>query len=476
MHAITTFFLGLMIFSLPAHAQKAAVKEEGEGVVCVEGSRWNPAFADSRAIEAIPVPDSFRRMFGSADPCVRWSMGSDAIVDWHLRFGSVASVSAALSYLSDNRRSVPVPTAYLPLLRSAFAAAMPDLKRAAALKERPGLSYSIRYRFMQQSGKITQLNEILRTREDYVFFGRQYLHAGEEFVDPALLAQAETYISTAQAAADFLEPLESKPPVQGLLYFNLHRFETDDFRARVALLRARISGSASDLDQANLILKAIERPTDKALADLVYSGGDDFCDITDGVSDSEAISAACRADNDINQRLPNIVIDRAQYDAIMAGVEGKELNAGYGSWTSLAERLLTLEALPDHGRCCGRNVGEDRLRLLVTRAGYGERSVAGMRSTASWAEKDRRYTAWRDTLMILMQAERLAPPYTAPGRFARIARQWLNIWRAAPVMFADQGEHSDPMPDPEKQRFAAYLTAALSGLAEQSAASRLPSN
>jgi hypothetical protein len=473
MRVIIAFVLGLMVLSPLAHAQKAHEKSEGKGVICVGGPRWSPTFADSRAIEAIPVPDSFRGMFGATEPCVKWAMDLEGIVDWHLRFGSAASASAALTFISDNRRSVPAPAAYLPLLRTAFAAAMPDLRRVAALKENPELSYSVRYKFMEQSKTVVRLNELLRTREDYVFFARQYLRAAEEFASSTLLNTAETYISSANDAADFLAPFENKPPVQGLLYFNLHRSETDDFRARAALLRARISGSASDLNRAETIIKALERPTDKALASLAYSGGDDFCDITDGASDSEATEAACRADHEIDQHVPNIAIDRAQYDAIVAGVGGKELDTAYSSWTSLAERLLTLETLPDHGRCCGRSVAEDRLRLLMTRADYGERNVAETHGAAtSWEEKDRRSGVWHDTLSLLMQAERLAPPYNAPARFTRIAGQWLRIWKAGAVVFADRGGRADPRQDPEKQRFAAYLTASLSGLAGQAAAPR----
>jgi hypothetical protein len=320
---------------------------------------------------------------------------------------------------------------------------------------------------------VSRLNELLRARNDYVFFARQYLRAAEEFVDPRLLGTAEIYISTANAVADFLAPLENKPPAQGQLHFNLDRPETDDFRARAALLRAQISGSDADLGQADTILKALERPTDTTLAGLVYSGGDDFCDISDGASGGETIEAACRADDDIDQRLPNLVIDRAQYDAIVAGVEGKQPDTAWSSWTALAERLLTLKALPDHGRCCGRSAGEDRLRLLMTRAAYGARSVAAMRGAATtWEEKDRRYRAWSDTLALLQQAERLAPPYAAPARFTRIAEQWLTIWKSGQVLFADRVERVDPMQDPERQRFAAYLTASLSGLGEQAAASR----
>jgi hypothetical protein len=466
MRVVIASLSGLIVLSPLAQAQKAPVKDTEE-VICVSGPRWHPTFRESTEIETVPVPASYRAMFESTEPCVKWATDLGGIVDWHLRFGSAASVSVALGYIErDKRRLIPAPDAYLPLLREAFYAAVSDLKRAAALKQPPGLSYSVSYKFMQQSKPVTRLNQLIRAREDYVFLALQYLRAAEEFTAPTLLAKAEPYISTADAAAGFLTPLESKPPVQGQLYFNLHRFKTDDLRARAALLRARISGSEADLDQADAILKAHERSTDKMLALLVYSGGDDFCDITDGASGSETIEASCRAEDDIEQRLSNLVINRAEYDAIFAGMKGAEPAIAWPSWTTLAERLLAFEALPDRGRCCGRSASEDRLRLLMTRADYGSRLIATMSATAGPEdEREERQRVWHDTLALLVQAERLAPPYAAPARFTRIAERWLKTWEAGPALFADYRDYRNPMRDPEKQRFAAYLTVSAESLA-----------
>ena len=119
---IISFLISLTVFSSPAHAQKAPVKADSKDVICVGGRSWRPTFAESRAIETTPVPESYRVMFGSTQPCVKWAMAWEGIVDWHLRFGSAASVSAALGYIKANGRLVPPPATYLPLLRAAFAA------------------------------------------------------------------------------------------------------------------------------------------------------------------------------------------------------------------------------------------------------------------------------------------------------------------------------------------------------------------
>lgn len=470
MRVIVALVLGLMAISSSANAQSAAAKDIDEGTICVGGSSgWLPSFNESRAIAIVPVPDSYRRMFESTEPCVKWRMGVEGIVDWHLGFGSTATVLAALGYIEQNNHpSVPPPAAYLQTLRAAFLSATPDLKRATAIKQPPGVSNSVIHSFMERSKAVSRLNELLRAREEYVFFARHYLRAAEEFTDSALLAKAEVYISIAKTTADFLAPLEDKPPIRGLVYFNLDPSETDDLHARAALLRARISGSTADLDEADRILKTLEQPSDVRLADLIYSGGDDLCDITNGVSGSDEIEAACRSDDDIEQRLPNLIINRAHYEAIAAGMGGKEAVTAWPSWTARAERLLAFEALPDRGLCCGRSVSEDKLRLLRTRAHYAARLAAkSFNSTTNFETNVEHQKARRNALALLSKALELAPPYAAPARFTQIAQQWLSLWNAGQAAVAGADERPARMQDAESQRFAAYLVAILNGLAEQ---------
>lgn len=466
-------FLGLMAFITPVHGQQASAEDEGP--ICVGGGPgWRPSFNESRAIAAVPVPDSYRRMFESTEPCVEWRMGIEGLVDWHLKFGSVESVTDALRYIEvSDQRLVPAPSAYMPQLRSAVVAAIPDLKRASELKQRPGLNYSVSYRFMQGSKKVTKLNELLRARENYVFFAQHYLRAAEEFVEPALLEKGEVYISAAVAAADYLAPLESLPPVKGQLHFNLDQFETDDLKARAALLRAQISGSVTDLKQADAILKALEKAGDQRLAELAYSGGDSFCDITDGASQSEEIAAACRTDDNIERRLPNLIVNRAQYEAIAAGFSARQVETGWPSWTARADRLLAFDAHLFHALCCGASVDEYRWRLLNTRARYAVRfATEPLSNEITFGKNYDRPQAWLDALERLSEAEKLAPPYSAPARFTRIARQWLAVWNSGPVVFSGNDLRIDTMQDAEKRRFAEYLAASVASLGEKPEASR----
>lgn len=466
-------FLGLMALITPVHGQQASAEDEGP--ICVGGGPgWRPSFNESRAIAAVPVPDSYRRMFESTEPCVEWRMGIERLVDWHLKFGSVESVTDALRYIEvSDLRSLPAPSAYMPQLRSAVVAAIPDLKRASELKQPPGLNYSVSYSFMQGSKKVTQLNELLRARENYVFFAQHYLRAAEEFVEPALLEKGEVYISAAVAAAEYLAPLESLPPVKGQLHFNLDQFETDDLKARAALLRAQISGSVTDLKQADAILKALEKAGDQRLAELAYSGGDSFCDITDGASQSEEIAAACRADDNIERRLPNLVVNRAQYEAIAAGFSAGQLEIGWPSWAARVDRLLAFDMHLYHALCCGASVDQYRWRLLNTRARFAVHfAIEPLGEGMTFGKNYDRPQAWLDALELLSQAEKLAPPYSAPARFTRIARQWLAVWNFGPVVFSGDELRIDPMQDAERRRFAEYLAASVASLGEKPEASR----
>ena len=210
MRPFIALVLGLATFDIEALAQVASEEDDSAGVICVGGHRWQPTPEDSLKIESFPVPESFRLRFESSGTCVRWGIRlDDGIVDWHLRFGSAQSVSNALGYIKDNSKDVPSPATYLPLLRRSVAAALPDLKRAAALKQPPGLSYSVRYRFMEQSKPVARFRELLRARDDHLFLARNYLRAAEEYTDPALLAKADSYISSLDATAAFLAACSS---------------------------------------------------------------------------------------------------------------------------------------------------------------------------------------------------------------------------------------------------------------------------
>jgi hypothetical protein len=57
----------------------------------------------------------------------------------------------------------------------------------------------------------------------------------------------------------------------------------------------------------------------------------------------------------------------------------------------------------------------------------------------------------------LQEAEQLARPYQAKGRFRRIAERWLEVWSMGANLFADLDGSRDPRLNPDLQRYAEYL-------------------
>lgn len=466
MRLIIALAVGIAVPSPEAFAQAVPDKGDPTDVICVGGHAWQPAPAETPKIESSPVPESFRRRLESKGPCVRWEMRFDkGIIDWHLHFGSAESVAKALRYIEENDPEIPSPEKYLPTLRRSLAAALPDLKRAAALKQPPSLSYSVSRRYIEQSKSITPLRKLLRVQDDYVFRATNFLRSAEEFSDPALLAKTEKYVETLDATAVLLAQVTDFPTMRETIDFV--QFDIDDVRARAALLRSQISESDADLARAETILNSQERPIDKALADSAYSGGDDFCDISDGVTNKEAIEEACH-DDEVDERVTTYAVNRAQYESLRAAIDGKQPEDYYSSWTYLAERLLALQSLPKLGRCCSRTADEDRLRLWMTRADQGARKIFKTpHSSADWKNGNGPVRLRYDTLSLLMQAERLAPPYSAPTRFTRIATQWLRVWKARPAETVEGDAGFNPVTDGEHARVAAYFTTVLHHLANR---------
>lgn len=343
----------------PVHAQ-IADRVENE-VICTTVLRlWQGSIEDTRQIEMVPVPKSFRDSLESGDACQSMQLDRRGLIDWHLKFGTASSVEAALTYLEERDAVRPslTPQRYVSELQRAFQAAKRDLERAGRLAQPQGATYSVQQRFLDRSPSVGTFRQLLNSREGFIFFGEQYLRTAEEFNSPGLLAKADTYLKPVFEATQYLAPLEGKAPVAGLLYFNLNGFRVDDLRARSAILGARLSGAKAAIDTARAILASQLAPDYVRIAETAFSGGDDFCDINPGWSRSEEIEAACRADDDNETRIFNYWTNRATFDAIFD--PGSELTGQVTVTASvpnsyyLASRLLRLEGLSEAGGQIGR--------------------------------------------------------------------------------------------------------------------------
>jgi hypothetical protein len=448
---------------------------EDQGFICVAiGSRWQGSLADTDRIEAVPVPASYRLRFESTEPCVHFWLDKAGLVTWHQRFGSERSVTAALAYLERHYVGDARPVERFESdLNRAWRRALPDLGRAKAMRQPEGLDHSLRHRFMKESRPVQRLQALVRAREDYRFLAEQYLRAAEEFNSPALLGKAASFLTPVVQGETMLGPLERQEPFADLLYFNLDIFITEDLKMRIAVLRAKLNRSPADIAAADRLLSSLRRENYQQIAEAAYSEGEDFCDISHGSNDAEALRTACREDNQLNEKVTNYWINRAMLDLVS---DSKDPDS-----VELALRLLDHESRGGR-RCCGRSAEEDELRLHLQQADHHRRRLA-----AASAGGDRKDAAdpWREALSALQKAERLAPVTSSPARFERIARAWLAIWQSGPAVF-DGIEHLAGMTkSPEHRRYATYLrrllsvvdaiaTGADSGLSPESASPASP--
>ena len=77
------------------------LEAEPDEVICVSiAARCYGGGDDVRAIEQVPVPQSFRRPFEAVGTCARMQLIEADLITWHLRFGSEHSVVPALDYLA----------------------------------------------------------------------------------------------------------------------------------------------------------------------------------------------------------------------------------------------------------------------------------------------------------------------------------------------------------------------------------------
>jgi hypothetical protein len=450
--------MGMILASTVALAGALLLADPAVGddqVICVGGPAWRPSLLDSARIEAEPVPASYRALFESKAPCVRWALDEAKIVDWHLAFGNEQGITAALAYLErDHVRDIPPTGRYRAELDRAWRRALPDLRRASAKVQTPGLDYSVKHRFMAGSATVLRFNALADAREKYRFLAEQYLRAAEEFASAPLLEKAKPFLDATLEGTQLLESLENQAPAAGLLDFNLHRFRTDDLQMRAAILRARLSRSPSDVAEAERIVQSFERPLYRRLAETVSSGGDGFCEISDGWSQSEALRAACEADEDsIRDRLTNYWINRAMLDFVSGNRKARS--------DELAFRLLDLERSGEQGRCCYRRAEEDLLRLRLLSAEDHRR-----RLEAGGAEDDDPTRSWRDALDDLSEAEKLAPVHSSPARFRRIALAWLEVWRRGETLSYASGSSVSLNDMPDHWRYALYLRRLLAGVPE----------
>ncbi len=435
----------------------ANAKPEEEEVICVGGMLWGATLDETQAIEQVPVPERYKQL--SMAPCFARTSNGAALVQWHLRFGDERSATSALAYLEqDYLTRIPAPKRYEHELKRAWRAALPDLRRASRIKQPEGLTYSAQWRFMEGSRPIQRLQRLVFAREDYLFLAREYLRSADEFGSSRLLNKADRYLQPVLAGTEFLGANTPQSPEARVLAIDLHAFRIDDPRLRAAILRARLTGSAHDLSTAVAMADSLEKPLDRRIAETAFSGGDDFCDISSGWSQSEKLKEACEADDSSRDLIVSYWVNRATLDLIAK----PNLKPTFDGSDALTIRLLEGEQAAESARCCGASTVEDLTRVLLARA--------NARATQAESVGDREEFAaisqLREALGDLQMAERLAPPYEQPKRFQRIAQHWLAVWDRVGKLEAAAAADRPLRTFPQDARYAVYLRQVLANLEE----------
>jgi hypothetical protein len=353
------------------------------------------------------------------------------------------------------------PSRFLEDLSRAWRKSQPDLRAAAALKQPPGQSFSVRFRFMDRSPTIRKLSELLILRENYRFLAEQYLKAAEAFGSLALLVEADRYLDPVRKGEMFLGPLEAMLGAPPLMYFNLREFKTDDLRARAAVLRAQLTRLPIDIAHADEILSSLNRPIYEQAAQSAYSGGKDFCDISNGWSYARQVQIACKQDNAFQQRVTSYWVNRAIADTL-SSEDGPTNEQARDRSMRLAVRLLDIERSPQNSDRARLTVEDDLIRVHLAQADHFRGAAEALKVN----DTSDAITEWERALEALEAALSLLKPYESPVPFQRIGSDWLNTWDARREFAAVEVVDASRLNSSRLTREASFLRAVIANFHE----------
>lgn len=443
--AALAVFVGLAI---PAAAQDESTVE------CLAiGHIWGGSSADVASIATQPVPDSFRQSF-FGDPCTRFSLVVESLLDWHLAFGDERSSTAALDFLATNM--MPDRRYISDLGKEVLAA------RAAALGEAG----------RRKTGKATaRLSTLIgQARTDAALAG-MYLRAADFYGSRALLAKAERY-ALPVIEVNHLRGAETTggPGLNGdnfLRQMEVYEGEADGLEMHLAVLRAVLARDSGRLAAAEAVLKGREKPFYRRAAEEAYTHGDEFCDIGDR-KDLADYAKACEADN-FESMAKDWLRMRARLDILELSQSDDAKAARNLDWMDIASAVLRIIAIEraqnqDGHRIMGRyRDAEPEITLRLARADAMIRLAekAPRHSNDGWG----RSGLYRMAMDELIAAEPVASPSDTPGRFRQIASLFLDAYGKA-VALDDERPGASDLNYPVIDRKAAYFRMMLPQLPE----------
>lgn len=428
-------FVGLAI---PATAQDESTVE------CLAiGDIWGGSSADVASIATQPVPDSFRQSF-FGDPCTRFSLVVESLLDWHLAFGDERSSAAALDFLATNM--MPDRRYISDLGKEVLAA------RAAALGEAG----------RRKTGKATaRLSTLIGQARTDTALARMYLRAADFYNSRALLAKAERYalpvIDVNHLSS--VGRIGSGPTGDSFLgQMKVNESEADELEMHVAVLRAVLGRDSGRLAAAEAVLKTKEKPFYRRAAEEAYTHGDDFCDIGDR-NDLADYAKACEAGN-FESMAKDWLRMRARLDILELSLSDDVKAARNLDWMDIASAVLRIIAIERAQNQNGHRImgryrdAEPEITLRLARADAMIRLAenAPRHSNDGWDRSD----LYRMAMDELIAAEPVASPSDTPGRFRQIASLFLDAYGKAVALDDDRPGASD-LNYPVMDRKAAYF-------------------
>lgn len=395
-----------------------AAQAQPQGHWCEARTRlWQATAADVSRIREVPVPQSFHDALTA--PCAGLELRLGSLLDWHMDFGDADSAAAALATLETLfLGEEPALDRYRSSLLRAWPRAHVALLDAEPLLRGSDNQFVRTSERFDRSPAVQRMQPLLRTHGAHVRLAREYLRAADFFRSTSLLARAQLYLRTVLQTRDDVR-MRALPP-RAAMRLSLDRWrlnEIDDLEARFALLSAEIEQTSEHIEEAQSIIRRMDRSLARDNATVAGLPG--------GACNAEPIAAqhvsACSLRFDHPTRLVGYWRARGHLDLLLAlrrapPAQRMLMDSGGRDTVSLALQWLNeRRELFIRERNPQPHLDEAMVGLYVRRAALRTAEAQSAGNVEAGAELRRQATA------DLNAARRLTPEGDHPGRYRRIA-------------------------------------------------------
>ncbi len=294
----TRLVTAIAVLALWAGTATPARAAEGDEPICIPiGRLWDGTAEEVRAIETIPVPESYSKGMQSCGG----PLWSEDLMRWHQRFGTEDTAWRAFDfilrrdgYLLEAARAAP------GAIRQAMKRASLAIARATDAKDRDATNQRI----------LTELDAALHQPISKLGapmgLALQAIGEAETFRSARFRSLAAEQIAAneanrAEIAALVTGPV-SDPPAAASPSEVLARLlrdagldrSIDNARLRLAVFDAAQSLEPDAIARVDALVHKLRTPALNRIEDFAFGAGDDFCDLPDYAD--EAVKTACADD------------------------------------------------------------------------------------------------------------------------------------------------------------------------------------